>query len=165
MQASAGPAATAVPSAPAPGGAAEVPSLPPAAQDRGVLIKHGTLSLIVSDAATAEHQVQDLMKVHGAYIAERESHASVPAGAGVQSAATAASKALRISPAVWNLASGSAFSPRARKARMSPGSSLAGDRSSGAYSGSTFRASTSNGVAPSNGLWPASSSYAMTATA
>jgi hypothetical protein len=57
------------------------PAGPPmAVPAQGVLIKHGTVSLVVTDADTAEQKIRDLMKIHGAYVASRESRATVHPG-------------------------------------------------------------------------------------
>lgn len=46
----------------------------------GILIKEGSLHLIVGDVAEAEKKLDELMRTYGAYVASRQSHAMVPGG-------------------------------------------------------------------------------------
>jgi hypothetical protein len=60
--------------------ALEAGGAPVAQVAQGVLIKHGSVTLIVGEAAGAEARLQALMKEFGAFVAARESHASVRPG-------------------------------------------------------------------------------------
>jgi len=53
---------------------------PMAIPAQGVLVKSGTVSLIVGNAKEAEDRIRALMQTYGAYISGRESTASVPRG-------------------------------------------------------------------------------------
>jgi hypothetical protein len=70
------------PPAPAPEG-----TPPPNAADgkplEQVLVKRGTLELVVTDAAAAEARIQELLKTYGGFVAGRESRATVPEGKGL----------------------------------------------------------------------------------
>lgn len=54
---------------------------PSALPKEGVLVKHATLNLVVTDADTVEKKLDDLMRTYGAYVANRQSSARVPTGA------------------------------------------------------------------------------------
>jgi hypothetical protein len=55
---------------------APVPALPKGP----VLVRHGSLVLIVADAKAAEAKILELLQTYGGYVAGRQSSASIPAG-------------------------------------------------------------------------------------
>lgn len=58
------------------------PGTPPAGLPKGgILVKHGSLNLVVKDAVQTEKKLNDLMRTYGAYVAARQSSARVPQGA------------------------------------------------------------------------------------
>jgi hypothetical protein len=58
--------------------AAQALPAPPAVAGKGVLIKRGTITIIVTDAAEAEAKVRSLLTELGGYVSARQSQALVP---------------------------------------------------------------------------------------
>ena len=57
---------------------ADANGAPMAVPAQGVLVKRGSISLIVADAAAAEERIRALLNELGGYVAGRQSYASVP---------------------------------------------------------------------------------------